>query len=181
MTEVDDHPGKLRGIYLKSYVSIIIAAFVLAAAFLYFGLIEAFFFSALNSIFAIPTAYFGLRIGNSHAVSLGWDNAEKGDAVAWFFYAISNIGLVFTERLLFENHTSRVGNIVGSIILMSALISYTYAFYMSGRKLAWLAGDKTGARSTFLRFLQLAYWPITFNYINQHIRESKRPFKADHP
>lgn len=173
------NPAKLRGFYQTAFLGLCAFSIVRIIIEIVWGddfHIGFCFLYFLQCGFLVIGAYFGFRIGSSYAARKNTKHTTINEGWAWIICSVEMIFLAptFIARLA-ENLTG-----MELTIWISASTLLIYCWYASGRKLAWLAGDKVGGRSTFLRALQLAYWALTSKYLRLHTREPKRPI-SDHP
>ncbi|MGB6229812.1 MAG: hypothetical protein WBF53_06755 [Litorimonas sp.] len=179
MNEKFAHPGKLRGIYLRSFQIFIVVASAAYLSIMYVGHSDARLIISFTYPLSIFSVYFGLRVGNAYAVQTKW-RYSKSDVWAWPIFFFTYL-VIPPFAQIGEESAGDTLIILNLAAQMIAIVPFVVAYHSGGRKLAWLAGDQIGGRSTFLRFTQLFYSLLTFNYIGLHTREPKRPFKADRP
>lgn len=170
MSAVNQTQKSLKGIYKVSLLLIFVLIALMAIAKTMLGQPEDTLGLFIIGIWNSVIAYFGLRVGNNYAISNGWHDVSKLDGWGWILFSVvqmmtsMNMQNIYADK--FESFL-----LPWSFILAAPLIC---VLIISARRLAWLAGDEIGARSTFLRSLQLFSWPVTARYILLHTREPKR-------
>ena len=112
-----------------------------------------------------------MEIETVHSAHTG--RRVRGHIVFWLLWPCSHAGLLAADGMGFDIEVLVVA------LLLPCSLGLMFAVWKAGTKLAYLAGDTPGLRSSFLRSLQLFHAPMTFRYIRQHIRNG--PPIADRP
>ena len=88
----------------------------------------------------------------------------KGHIVFWLLYPCVYAVLTAADSIGFDIEVLVV------VLLLPCSLGLMITVWAAGTKLAYLAGDAPGFRSSFLRSLQLFYAPLTYRYVRHHIR-----------
>ena len=164
-------PAGLRGVYaVLFWLSVLLWPVWLFAVSAEVDPVVTWFVGPVTMLGAWALLYLQMRVGTAFALQKGWDTTPKTDA-AWAF-ALSMVMPIGTSlQGPDSNDTSMAQFLSVGVVWLVGLM----AWIQSGRRLAALAGDKPGGRSTFLRGLQIFCWVFSFTSVLRLLPKADRP------